>query len=162
MTRFETKRLPVDRDAVAPDGSDVRVLLALRGGSMAHFELAAGQTSAAVRHRTVDEIWWFLSGRGQMWRRAGDQDELVAVEAGVCVTIPVGTQFQFRALGAEPLAALGVTMPPWPGEGEAVLVPGKWRPTLPEARGGPVPRRPALRPGGRRPRAGGSRPATGR
>ena len=131
MTRFETKRLPVDRDAVAPDGSDVRVLLALRGGSMAHFELAAGQTSTAVQHRTVDEIWWFLSGRGQLWRRAGDQEELVTVEAGVCVTIPVGTQFQFRALGAEPLAALGVTMPPWPGEGEAVPVPGKWRPTLP-------------------------------
>lgn len=131
MTRFETKRLPVGRDAVAPDGSDVRVLLALRGGSMAHFELAAGQTSTAVRHRTVDEIWWFLSGRGQLWRRAGDQEELVTVEAGVCVTIPVGTQFQFRTLGAEPLAALGVTMPPWPGEGEAVPVPGKWEPTRP-------------------------------
>ncbi|HSB41078.1 MAG TPA: cupin domain-containing protein [Methylomirabilota bacterium] len=131
MTRFETKRLPVDRDAVAPDGSDVRVLLALRGGSMAHFELAAGQTSTAIHHRTVDEIWWFLSGRGQLWRRAGDQEELVTVEAGVCVTIPVGTQFQFRALGAEPLAALGVTMPPWPGEGEAVPVPGKWEPTRP-------------------------------
>jgi mannose-6-phosphate isomerase-like protein (cupin superfamily) len=26
----------------------------------------------------------------------------------------------------EPLAALGITMPPWPGEGEAVFVPGKW------------------------------------
>ena len=168
MTRFETRRLPVDRDAVAPDGSDVRVLLALRGGSMAHFELAAGRTSTAVRHRTVDEIWWFLSGRGQMWRRARDQEELVTVEAGVCVSIPAGTRFQFRALGAAPLAALGVTMPPWPGEGEAVPVPGRWRPTRPEARGGPGPRgrrvpgRGGLRPGGRRPPAGGSRPARGR
>jgi mannose-6-phosphate isomerase-like protein (cupin superfamily) len=139
MTRFETKRLPVERDAVAPDGSDVRSLLGLRGGGMAHFELPAGHTSTAVCHRTVEEIWWFLSGRGQMWRRAGDHEEVVPVEAGVCVTIPVGTHFQFRSFGDEPLAALGVTMPPWPGEGEAVLVPGKWSPTLPEARGHPGP-----------------------
>ncbi len=27
MTEFETKRLPVHKDAAAPDGSDVRVLL---------------------------------------------------------------------------------------------------------------------------------------
>ncbi|MCL5005534.1 MAG: hypothetical protein M1404_03285 [Acidobacteria bacterium] len=39
MAKFETKRLPLERDAVAPDGSDVRVLLKLKGGSMAHFEL---------------------------------------------------------------------------------------------------------------------------
>ena len=32
MTEFETKRLPVDKDAAAPDGSDVRVLLRLHGG----------------------------------------------------------------------------------------------------------------------------------
>ena len=53
---FATKRLPAERDVVAPDGGDVRVLLALRGGSMAHFTLAAGETSRAVAHRTVEEI----------------------------------------------------------------------------------------------------------
>ena len=54
---------------VAPDGSDVRVLLSLGGGSMAHFELAPGRVSAAVVHRTVEEIWYVLAGRGEMWRR---------------------------------------------------------------------------------------------
>ena len=29
MTSLEHKRLPADRDAIAPDGSDVRVLLGL-------------------------------------------------------------------------------------------------------------------------------------
>ena len=48
------------------------------------------------------------------------------VEAGVAVTIPLGTHFQFRALGAEPMTAVGITMPPWPGEGEAYEVPGTW------------------------------------
>jgi len=33
---------------------------------MAHFHLPAGQVSRAVRHRTVEEIWFVLSGRGEM------------------------------------------------------------------------------------------------
>jgi len=130
MTRFETKRLPTARDAVAPDGSDVRILLRLAGGSMAHFELPPGQISKAVTHRTVEEIWFFLSGRGEMWRsQAGQQEAIVAVESGVCLTIPRGTHFQFRSLGDVPLVALGVTMPPWPGEGEATTVQGNWEAT---------------------------------
>lgn len=127
---FETKPLPPDPDAVAPDGSDVRVLLQVRGGGLAHFELAAGQTSVAVRHRSVEEVWYFLSGRGEMWRRSGDDEAVVAVASGVCVTIPTGTAFQFRAVGEAPLAALGVTMPPWPGTGEAEIVAGPWEPTV--------------------------------
>ena len=98
---------------------------------MAHFELPPGQTSRAVTHRTVEEIWFFVSGQGEMWRRQNGQPEIVVpVESGVCLTIPLGTHFQFRSLGAEPLAALGVTMPPWPGEGEAILVEGKWEATV--------------------------------
>jgi mannose-6-phosphate isomerase-like protein (cupin superfamily) len=131
MQKFKTKRLPVERDAVAPDGSDVRILLGLRGGGMAHFELPPGQTSIATTHKTVEEIWFFLSGRGQMWRRTEGDEEVVAVDPGVCLTIPLGTHFQFRSFDYEPLAAIGVTMPPWPGEGEATLVEGKWKPTLP-------------------------------
>ena len=130
MSDFSTKRLPPERDVVAPDGSDVRVLLGLEGGGMAHFELAPGRTSRAVAHRTVEEIWFILSGRGEMWRRQGDREEVVPLERGVCLTIPLGTRFQFRAFGDEPLAALGVTMPPWPGEGEAVLASGPWAPTV--------------------------------
>lgn len=128
---METKRLPASPDAIAPDGSEVRVLLTLTAGGMAHFELRAGQTSKAVTHRTVEEIWFFLSGRGEMWRKQEGRPELVVpVEAGVCLTIPLGTHFQFRSLGADSLRAVGVTMPPWPGEGEAVIVQGKWQPTV--------------------------------
>ena len=131
MKSFDTMRLPVARDAVAPDGSDVRILLQLTGGSMAHFELPPGQTSTAVAHQTVEEIWFFLSGRGEMWRKQADKEEIVSVEHGVCLTIPFGTHFQFRSFGYEPLAAVGITMPPWPGEAEAIVVQGKWKPTVP-------------------------------
>lgn len=128
---FSTKRLPVARDHVAPDGSNVRILLGLKGGGMAHFELPAGQTSTAIAHRTVEEIWFFLSGHGEMWRKQNDREEVVSVEPGVCLTIPNGTKFQFRSFGDEPLVAIGVTMPPWPGEGEAYVVEGKWKPSIP-------------------------------
>lgn len=120
--------LPDVRDGVAPDGSDVRVLLGLAGGGMAHFELGPGRTSKAVTHRTVEEIWYFVGGRGEMWRRQDGREEVVAVEPGVCLTIPLGTHFQFRTTGDEPLAAVGVTMPPWPGPDEAYEVPGPWPP----------------------------------
>lgn len=123
---FDTRRLPAHPDIVAPDGSDVRILLRLEGGSMAHFELAPGRVSEAIRHRTVSEIWFVLSGRGRIWRRQAEREEIVSLEPGVCISIPAGTHFQFRAEDGETLAAVGVTMPPWPGPEEAVPVPGKW------------------------------------
>ena len=127
---WETKRLPARPDAVAPDGSDVRILPGLGGGTMAHFELAPGETSIAVVHRTVQEIWFFVGGRGEMWRAHDEREEVVEVEPGIALTIPVGIRFQFRALGSAPLAAVGVTMPPWPGPDEAVRVDGRWPPTV--------------------------------
>ncbi|HJQ57068.1 MAG TPA: cupin domain-containing protein [Vineibacter sp.] len=131
MTPFDTRNLPAERDVVAPDGSDVRVLLRLAGGSMAHFTLAPGRTSAAMTHRTVEEIWYVLAGSGEMWRRQDGRESVVELRPGVCLTIPLGTAFQFRATGADPLAAVAVTMPPWPGDGEAVVVAGAWPPTVP-------------------------------
>ena len=120
MPDFETARLGSQPDARAPDGSDVRILLQLAGGGTAHFELGPGKVSRAVTHRTVEEIWYVLGGRGEMWRRQGERESVVALEAGVCLTIPLGTHFQFRSLGPGPLAAVAVTMPPWPGPDEAV------------------------------------------
>jgi mannose-6-phosphate isomerase-like protein (cupin superfamily) len=128
MEPWSTKRLPSAPDAIAPDGAEVRVLLSLQGGSMAHFEFAPNQTSNAVAHRTIEEIWFFLKGRGEMWRKQGDREEVVTVEPGVCLTIPVGTHFQWRSFD-DGLAAVGITMPPWPGDDEAYPVEGPWTPT---------------------------------
>ena len=128
---FATRHLPPAPDAIAPDGSDVRILLGLQSGGMAHFELGPGKTSTPVSHRTVEEIWFFLNGRGEMWRKQGQCEEVISVYPGVCITIPLGTHFQFRSFGSEPLAAIGVTLPPWPGEGEVFLVDGKWESTVP-------------------------------
>ena len=130
MARFETLHLSKAPSVVAPDASEVKVLLALAGGGMAQFELRPDQISKAVTHRTVEEIWFFLSGCGQMWRKQAEEASIVDLHPGLCLTIPQGTEFQFRSLGDEPLRAVAVTMPPWPGEDEAIIVEGEWLPTV--------------------------------
>ena len=90
MTDFDTVHLPSRPRTIAPDGSDVRVLLGLKAGGMAHFELGPNQTSKAVTHRTVGEIWYFLSGRGEMWRGQNGKSTVIDVYPGVCLNIPVG------------------------------------------------------------------------
>lgn len=127
---FETKRISAEHDAIAPDGSEVRVLCQLSRGGLAIFSLAPGAVSKAVAHRTVEEVWYFTAGRGRMWRKLGGHKEVVEVSCGISISIPTGTHFQFRCDGEESLVAIGVTMPPWPGEGEAFLVEGKWAPTI--------------------------------
>jgi mannose-6-phosphate isomerase-like protein (cupin superfamily) len=65
-----------------------------------------------------------------MWRRLHGRGEIVDVGPGVAITIPIGTHFQFRSISHKPLAAVGTTIPPWPGEGEAFAVDGIWEPTV--------------------------------
>ena len=102
---------------------------------MAHFQLAPAEIATAVTHRTVEEIWYILSGCGELWRQQGGRSETVLVHPTVSVTIPIGTLFQLRTLGDVPLCILGVTIPPWPGESEAVIVAGPWTPTAPRPSG---------------------------
>jgi mannose-6-phosphate isomerase-like protein (cupin superfamily) len=124
---FVTRILSDAADAIAPDGSEVRLLASTARGSMAHFELPEGTVSLAVAHRTVEEVWFFTAGEGSFWRKSETAEETVAVHPGVSISIPVGTHFQFRSEGDEPLEAVGVTMPPWPGEDEAYAVTGIWK-----------------------------------
>ena len=63
---------------------------------------------------------------GEMWRKDGDNETITTLEPGCSLTIPLGTHFQFRNLLSEPLQLILVTMPPWPGNDEAISVPGRW------------------------------------
>ncbi len=130
MAAFDTKRPGGAPDAIAPDGSQVRLLCQVPRGSMAQFALPPNAIANPVAHRTVEELWYFVSGRGRLWRRCGDHEEIVEVGPGTSVSIPLGTSFQFRSDGDEKLVAIGTTMPPWPGEGEAYAVNGPWQPTV--------------------------------
>ena len=123
----ESRRLPVQADDVAPDTTEIRLLQRMNGGSMCHCTLPPRTVSKAVKHKTVDEIWYFVQGQGQVWRKLEHKEKVEDVSTGVSLTLPVGTQFQFRNIGWEALCFLCVTMPPWPGQDEAVLVEDYWK-----------------------------------
>ena len=150
---FERKRIPpVGRPSgdpiVAPDGSNVRLLLTNAHGatrcSMVEVTIGAGETSRPVRHRTVEEAWYVLSGAGEVWRCppgiAAVEVSPVPVVSGDALVIPTGWGFQFRACAGSDLRFVCVTMPAWPGMDEAVDLPkgGLGEPTLapPEANPG--------------------------
>ena len=130
-TRSLQDTLPV----TAPDGSTVRPLCRITGlGSFAHFQLEPGEISKAVSHATVQEIWYIIGGTGQMWRRHNNQEPTcVELGPGICLTIPLGTTFQFRAEDDDyPLKVVAVTMPPWPVNSEHEDRPeqGPWTPAF--------------------------------
>ncbi len=127
MAAFESSRIADDYDLLAPDGSEIRLLHSTSSASVVHCSLPAGAVSLPVRHRTVSEIWYFLAGRGQVWRRQAKREDLLEVRAGISLTIPLGTSFQLRNTGDAALEFIIVTMPPWPGADEAILLDdGKW------------------------------------
>ncbi len=127
---WQTAHLAPNHDLLAPDGSEIRLLVQVSGGSMVHCTLQPGQVAVAVRHRTVEEVWFCTAGTGELWRRSNDHAEIIALEPGTAASIPLGADFQFRATGSEPLQLVITTMPPWPGEDEAVRVEGTWQPTV--------------------------------
>jgi mannose-6-phosphate isomerase-like protein (cupin superfamily) len=126
---LETKRLKTNHDYLAPDTSEIRLLLHMRDGGLAHCTLPPNAISTTHFHKYVDEMWYFIQGHGKVWRREGEigcGQELDA-EPGVCLTISSGTHFQFRNIGHDPLVFLIVTMPPWPDADEAVKVEDHWK-----------------------------------
>jgi len=91
-------------------------------GGLAHFQLSAGEMSRPVQHRSVEELWYFVGGHGEMCIGT----EVTEVAAGLAVRIPPRTRFQFLSRGPEPLAAVAVTMPKWPAEGDAIDAAPHW------------------------------------
>ena len=95
----------VEPDAIAPDGSEIRLLIDDRPGatrgSLVEVTLPAGRVSRPVLRRTVEEVWYVLEGRDQDWRcPAGAPAELAPpldVSPGDAVSIPAEWRFQFSS-----------------------------------------------------------------
>jgi mannose-6-phosphate isomerase-like protein (cupin superfamily) len=120
-------KLPAQHSYKAPDGSYIWKLPDVRGAGLSKCLLPAKHISKAKRHKTVDEIWYFVSGDGQLWRKGDrDSEEVIDAECGLSATIPAGTHFQFRNTGNSDLVVLIVTSPIWPGEQEAEDVENYW------------------------------------
>lgn len=144
--------LPKAADYLAPDSSEIRLLPSTPRGGLAHCRLNVGRTSRPVKHKSVEEIWYCMSGRGELWRRYGQAEEVVELRPGAACLIGFQEEFQFRCLSAreqrsgnvasrardpEALQLLIATFPGWPGPDEAVFLKrGKWPWKGPPARRG--------------------------
>jgi mannose-6-phosphate isomerase-like protein (cupin superfamily) len=117
---------------VAPDGSLVYFLVGdAQRASLVEIVLPAGGISRPIRHLTVEEIWFVLTGSGEAWLR--DPGSGIATThplvPGATLVIPTGHHFQFRSAGPDDLRFLCYTSPPWPGSQEAAAVEaGAWAP----------------------------------
>ncbi len=124
--------LKQEYDYLAPDGSEIRLLVTGSRANLSHCVLPAGAVSAAICHRTVEELWYILEGTGEVWRSRDQKKRIDQVMAGDSIRIPVGVSFQFKAFDSGPLKILLATMPPWPGAKEATPMNGHWQANLPE------------------------------
>ncbi|MFC6238751.1 cupin domain-containing protein [Longivirga aurantiaca] len=128
---MQTRSFPTAPEARSPAGAEIRFLIEGDAGGVIHSTVPPGQVNRATVHATVSELWHVLSGEGRLWRRDANEEELTPLRRGVSIDIPVGTEFQYRCDGAEPLRFVCITMPPWPGSGEATFVEGPWEPNAP-------------------------------
>lgn len=122
--------LPANRVEIAPDGSTVRVLTRTQRASVIHCSLHPGAISRAVRHRSVEEIWYCLRGSGRLWRSNADGERTDALVPGALFTLAPQTCFQFRNDGSGDLEILITTVPPWPGAQEAEACGQCWVPNI--------------------------------
>ncbi len=121
-------RVHAEPDTLAPDGSEIRLLLGAEQGavrsSLCEVTLPAGQVTRPVWHRHVEECWYILAGKGDVWRcppeSAINDCPPVSVKPGDALVIPVGWRFQFRAAPNIALRFLCFTSPPWPSPDEAI------------------------------------------
>jgi mannose-6-phosphate isomerase-like protein (cupin superfamily) len=124
---WATVDLSKDYQYLAPDSAEIRLLVTVDAGGLAHCTLPAGRISRPVRYRTVKEIWYVVDGGGEVWRSNGLDEEVVEVEPGTALTIPTRVSFQFRTHQDGPLKLVIATFPAWPGGGEAEPVLGHWQ-----------------------------------
>ena len=107
---------------ITRDGSEIRELLAhrnssIRNQSLAEARLAPGQSTTPHYHPRTEEIYYILSGMGEM--RIGDEVRMVG--AGDAIAIPPGQVHQLINRGNEMLKLLCCCAPGYEHE-DTVLV----------------------------------------
>ncbi|HEY71622.1 MAG TPA: cupin domain-containing protein [Anaerolineae bacterium] len=127
---MKTTQLPEHPDAKSPAGAEIRFLVDGKTGNMIHSTVPPHQINRATVHASVDEFWYVLEGRGEIWRDNREASSVTALVPGTSIDIPQGTAFQYRNASDVDLKFICIAMPPWPGDSEASFVDGIWQPTV--------------------------------
>lgn len=113
-------------DYLAIDKSEIRLLVKNDLGSLDHGTFAPGEVSIAGYHQTVQEFWYIISGRGQMWQKKGNDEKIFDLVPGSSIIVYPRTHLQFKNDGNEKLTFILVCLPPWPGKDEFIKIKGYW------------------------------------
>ncbi len=82
----------------AADGSTVRILSKTHMASSIH--VAIEGTSNAIYHQSRDEVWYVISGEGEMWRRSAQRE-------AATIKLTPGMSFTNKRQGGPCLQAWG-------------------------------------------------------
>lgn len=130
MPEHLTKRLvcqPDDRGhGVADDGTELEFLLQTPRGNNYLCKLEPRFVSNAAIMLTVEEIWYFLEGRGVFWLKVDGVEHFFDFGPGTSIYVPQGASMQYRNDTDQPGLAHVTTLPPWPGKEAATLTQGPW------------------------------------
>lgn len=119
MTVTEYKTIPPYR---TKDGSEIRELMhpAVHGNlnqSLAEALVAPGRQTLLHRHRTSEELYHVIAGKGMMQLGC----ERFPIGVGDTVAIPPGTAHAVENTGSEPLRILCCCAPPYAHEDTELL-----------------------------------------
>ena len=109
------RTLGQEPDEIAPDGSLIYWLCRNEYASTCVCVLPPGCQSIPARHYRLEELWYVVSGFGQLYRSGANDGLPVELHAGVGVSIAAGQVFQFRAHQGSTLTIHITTTPPWAG-----------------------------------------------
>ncbi len=107
---------------ITKDGSEIREIMAPANSAVGRLSLAEaivfpGEKTRKHYHISVEEIYYFLSGKGLMWQ-AGEE---VEVSAGDAVANPPGTPHFITNIGEKPLVFLCICSPHYTHEDTVLL-----------------------------------------
>jgi mannose-6-phosphate isomerase-like protein (cupin superfamily) len=126
MVPWATQDVRLLYDYVSPsEATEIRLLPNLPGGEIVHATTPPGRVSTPAVLEGITELFFVLSGHAELWRAAGDTEELTRLARGRCVKMPAGTLFQYRT-GNEPLEFLVITAPRWQRERWSHAPQGRW------------------------------------
>lgn len=126
--QLEAQETPLSEeyDYLSPSGFEIRLVRSENGGGLAHCTLPPGAVSRAIQHESVEELWCFIQGEGQVWHKLGNHEEVMDVKAGTNLSIPAGARFQLRNTAHQPLCFIVSPIPGRPDKKEVVRVEDYW------------------------------------
>jgi mannose-6-phosphate isomerase-like protein (cupin superfamily) len=119
---MEKVRLEQREPFITADGSSIRELVGIPSGnasqqSVAEATVPPGGQTVEHYHRTTEEVYLFVGGRGRM--RLGQEE--AEVRGGDTVVIPPGVRHKLFNDGDQPLVLLCCCAPPYRDEDTVLL-----------------------------------------